>query len=289
LSAVGDIGGFRHDDLNVSPPQGQFYTPQLWTNTSIDFAQNNPNLIARVGSPAYSQTLCGGYSTDQGTTWTAFTNAPGCQNGPGTIAIAADGSSFVWAPTGGATVYSTNNGTTWTASTGAPASQPVVADRKNAKKFYSFDQNAGKFYVSNDGGATFTAAATGLPTGSFKQITAVFGAEGDIWLSLNWNGLYHSTNSGATFSYVPSVQQAYSVGLGMSAPGASYPALFLFGMVNNVESIFRSDNGGVTWLRIADDRHQYGNLTLLTGDPRIYGRVYIGANGRGIIYGDIAH
>src|SRR6202050_5750783 len=60
LSALGDIGAFRHDNFNVSPPQGQFHTPQLTTVTSIDFAQNNPMLVALVGYPSYGQTLCGG-------------------------------------------------------------------------------------------------------------------------------------------------------------------------------------------------------------------------------------
>jgi hypothetical protein len=36
-----------------------------------------------------------------------------------------------------------------------------------------------------------------------------------------------------------------------------------------------------------DPAHQFGNLTLVIGDPRLYSRIYIGTNGRGIIYGDI--
>lgn len=287
LSAVADIGAFRHDNFNVSPPQGQFYVPALWTNSSIDFAQNNGLLIARVGDPAYGATNCGGYSTDQGNTWTVFTNAPNCLNNPGTIAVAADGSRFVWATTGGQTFYSTDHGVSWIASTGAPASQPAVADRINPKKFYSFDQNAGTFYVSTDGGQTFTQTATGLPTGSLGQISASFGAEGDVWLSLKWNGLFRSTNSGATFTPVTSVQQGYSVGFGKAAPGAQYPAVFVFGYVDNFESVYRSDDNGGTWVRVCDDAHQYANISVVTGDPRVYGRVYIGDNGLGIHYGDI--
>jgi hypothetical protein len=35
-----------------------------------------------------------------------------------------------------------------------------------------------------------------------------------------------------------------------------------------------------------DPQHQYGNTTLIIGDARVFGRIYMGTNGRGIIYGD---
>lgn len=294
LSALGDIGAFRHDNFNISPPQGQFQTPQLTTVTSIDFAQNNPMLIARVGWPSYGQTLCGGYSTDQGNTWTTFSNAPGCTSGPGEIALSADGSHFVWAPSAGATVYSNDGGQTWTPCAGAPGNGVVVSDRVNPNKFYTFDQTAGVFYVSTDGGQTFAAAATGLGTYSFKQISANPGTEGDVWLSLQWNGLWHSTNSGTSFATVGSVVWPDSLGFGMPASGSTYPALYLLGRLTWTgstypTSVFRSNDGGNTWTALADVEHQFGNLTLVTGDPRVYGRIYIGANGRGIVYGDIGH
>ena len=292
LSAIGDVGGFRHDNFGVSPPQGMFYTPQITSTTGIDFAQNNPMLIARVGWPAYGQALCGGYSADQGTTWTAFTNVTGCTNGPGTIAVSANGATLVWAPTGGAAAYSTDSGHTWTASAGLPSGLGViVSDRVNSNKFYSFDQSQGTFYMSADGGKTFTAAATGLGTYSFAQISAVPGIEGDIWLSLKWNGLWHSTGSGVGFTKVSQPVWPDSVGFGMSAPGSAYPAIYLLGILNwgLPTQMFRSDNGGANWIRINDDRHQYGNPGIVLGDPRIYGRVYIGTNGRGILYGDVAH
>jgi hypothetical protein len=42
-------------------------------------------------------------------------------------------------------------------------------------------------------------------------------------------------------------------------------------------------------VRINDNLHQYGSTTAaITGDPRVYGRVYFSTNGRGIIYGDIS-
>ena len=45
LSVVWDIDGFRHDDLDVSPPQG-FFKPQIGRNTDIDFAEKSPDVMA---------------------------------------------------------------------------------------------------------------------------------------------------------------------------------------------------------------------------------------------------
>jgi hypothetical protein len=59
--------------------------------------------------------------------------------------------------------------------------------------------------------------------------------------------------------------------------------------VSGVYGIFRSDGMGASWVRINDDAHQFGMLGTISGDSRIYGRVYVGTQGRGIVYGDLSH
>jgi hypothetical protein len=41
-------------------------------------------------------------------------------------------------------------------------------------------------------------------------------------------------------------------------------------------------------VRINDDQHQWGLVLQITGDPKQYGRVYVGTHGSGTIYGDPA-
>ncbi len=48
---------------------------------------------------------------------------------------------------------------------------------------------------------------------------------------------------------------------------------------------FRSDDAGGTWVRINDNRHQFGFAGVITGDARVFGRVYVGTGGRGILVG----
>ncbi|MDX6393055.1 MAG: xyloglucan-specific exo-beta,4-glucanase, partial [Streptosporangiaceae bacterium] len=55
------------------------------------------------------------------------------------------------------------------------------------------------------------------------------------------------------------------------------------------QGVFRSVNESATWTRINDGQHQYGWIgQTITGDPRVFGRVYLGTNGRGILLGDPA-
>ncbi len=280
ISGVGDIGGFRHDNLKVSPPSGMFQNPVFGTTTGLDFAQKQPSLVARVG---WTSNPNGAWSTDGGTTWTPFTAAPtGASGGPGSIAIAADGSRIVWAPSNGTASWSTDSGTTWTPASGIPTNDSVIADRVNPWKFYSLDATSGTLYVSADGSVTFTAAASGLPGG---QLRATSFAEGDLWLATG-NGLFHSTNSGASFANVGTVMSADAVGFGKPAPGNKYPTLFISGNVNNVLAVFRSTDSGNSWVQIDDPHHRWGWMGTVVGDPRVFGLVYLGTNGRGIIYGD---
>jgi hypothetical protein len=53
--------------------------------------------------------------------------------------------------------------------------------------------------------------------------------------------------------------------------------------------IYRSDDAGRHWVRVNDDKHQWAwTGAAITGDPRVFGRVYVATNGRGIIVGDLS-
>jgi oligoxyloglucan reducing-end-specific cellobiohydrolase len=66
-------------------------------------------------------------------------------------------------------------------------------------------------------------------------------------------------------------------------------SIFLYGAISpsTTIAVFRSDNNGSTWMRVNDDAHQYGGPSVMAADSRVYGRVFLGMNGRGIVYGDI--
>ncbi|MGY1579386.1 cellulose binding domain-containing protein [Streptomyces sp. MN13] len=286
LSALGDIGGFRHTDLTKVPPM-MYTSPNFTSTTSLDFAESNPDTVVRVGNLDSGPHIA--FSTDNGANWFAGTDPSGVSGG-GTVAAAADGSRFVWSPQGTGVHHTTGFGSSWSASSGIPAGAIVESDRVDPKTFYGF--KSGKFYVSTDGGATFTAsAATGLPSGDSVRFKALPGTKGDVWLAGGASdgayGLWHSTDGGATFTKLSNVGQADTIGFGKAAAGASYQTLYTSAEIGGVRGIFRSTDKGATWTRINDDAHQWGwTGAAITGDPRVYGRVYIATNGRGVIYGD---
>ncbi|MGP3786318.1 X2-like carbohydrate binding domain-containing protein [Paenibacillus sp. 1A_MP2] len=291
LSGVGDVSGFRHNDLDQAPAT-MFTSPNYSSTESLDFAELSPSTMVRVGKADYTadpNAKSIGLSSDGGTTWYKANAEPAGTTGGGTVAISANGNRLVWSTSDKGVHYSTG-GNSWTASSGIPAQAKVISDRVNPNQFYGFA--AGKVYVSTNGGASFTAsAATGLPVEGNTDLDAVPGTEGELWFAGGSEeggpyGLWHSTDSGATFTKLANVEEADSIGFGKAAPGQNGVALYTIAKIDGTRGFFRSDDGGANWVRINDNQHQYARVTTITGDPRLYGRVYLGTNGRGILYAD---
>ncbi|MEE1837654.1 RICIN domain-containing protein [Streptomyces sp. SP17KL33] len=280
ITSMGDQGGFRHDDL-AKVPSGRLSNPKMTNSTDIDFAQSKPSMMVRVGRGGDQD---GAWSADGGSSWNGFKAEPVAGAQDGRVALSADGSTIVWTQAGQAPYRSTDKGASWSRVSGLGNEAVVVADRSSARTFYSL--SGGTLYASADGGATFTARATGLPSG---RLTAVPGIAGDLWIAGSTKGLLHSTDGGRTFTTLSTVQSASALGFGKAKPGTGYQALYLIGTVKDVTGVFRSTDKGATWLRVNDDAHQWGaigSVGVITGDPDTYGRVYVGTNGRGLQYGD---
>jgi BNR/Asp-box repeat len=280
-----------------------YTNPVATTVGSLDWAGQKPSVITRTQSPSSASTspcTYGARSVDGGSSWAPF---PACAAGVnsgngGVMAVDASGTEFVWTPGSGTAnrpQYSTDNGVTWTPTLGLAGRYAAVADKVTPRLFYAF--GGGNFYSTTvSEGTSFTQVnASALPSsGSCSGsgcgvIAPSFARAGDLWLPLGSNGLFHSLDGGVTWSKVADVSRANSVAVGAAPPRRGTHAVFLYGTASpdGVMAVYRSDDEGASWLRINSDVHQYGGPTLIQADTRIYGRVYLGMNGRGIVYGDM--
>lgn len=287
LSAVGDIAGFRHDDLDRSPESGMYNNPLFGNTESIDFAELEPSIVVRVGT---RDGIAGAISTNGGRNWRPFASEPDAGSGEpaqsGSVAVSADGSLIAWAPSNRGGIWiSDDGGDSWSQSSGMTGSgAELAADRVDAETFYAIPgwRGGNGFYVSTDGGTTFSQSVSDSPRGRPRP---VFGQQGHVWVPSSL-GLYHSDDRGESFRQIESVDSALAVGFGKAAPDVDYPAIYLSGTINGDPGLFRSDDVGETWVALHDEAHHFGYVSHITGDPRIYGRVYLGTGGRGIVYGD---
>ncbi|MBC7668072.1 MAG: hypothetical protein H7236_06340 [Gemmatimonadaceae bacterium] len=285
VSTIGDIGGFRHDDL-TAVAASRYFEPNGGTNRGLDYAALSPDVMVRTSDP----TPTGGFrSTDGGKSWKAFASAPprDASKETGRIALSADGTRMVWAMRKAGPYVSSDQGRTWRPVQGVTAGdQPnftPASDRVNPLRFYVYDAAQGAVLASTDGGEAFKVVSRDLPDGA--PLKAVPGIEGEVWLPTR-QGLMRSTNGGDSFKRLAGVDDAGLVGFGKAAPGQAHPAVFIWGKVEGAEGVFRSDDVGKTWLKLNDERWGFAEVRALTGDPARFGRVYLGVHGRGVVYGD---
>ena len=312
LSGFGDINGMRHDDLDV--PQPMFGLPVFSNVDYLDWAGQNPYHVVRVGGNGLNQTEAPGcniaaVSTDGGTEWRAFDTCIPTLNytdhNTGVIAIDASGECLVW--TSGSTpvegtnpainvsgpYYSADGGHNWMSPSGLDLQTPnISSDKVQSHTFYSYTN--GVWYLSTDGGATYNSTLgsdIGLPSTVTGTVpVAHTSVAGYLYLSLGPDGIYKSEDFGQ--SWCKQTEDGVTPSLftiGAPKPGCANPALYIWGTAGPATPVglYRSDDNGANWVRINDDAHQYGGPTVLQGDSRVYGRLFMGTGGRGILRAEL--
>ena len=311
LSGFGDISGFAHENLTQSP-RLQFTGPLFANTNTIDYAGAAPNVVVRSGTPPHraqggEPTLA--YSLDHGRTWAPLralalrgTNAQGIVeerrydlDGDLSVIATADGAAFIVSTP--VPVLTRDRGRSWSAVRGLPAFAHPLADRVDPQRVYAVDFDGGGLYASLDGGANFVrAAGAGLPSdlsavaprgreAAFPLISTPDHA-GHLWF-VSRGRLLRSTDGGASFSEVHGGISIETISFGKAAPNAHYPALFAIGARDGARSLWRSDDQGRSWIRLTGAGAEFGRrFRTIAGDPRIFGRVYLGTDGRGILFGE---
>ena len=324
LVAVWDQGIFRINNPDTFP-SSHGVEPKFAAGWDVAYAPNNPNYIVAIanwfGTETSGYSNDGGVSW-QGFATDTPTTAGG--NISGSIAVASS-TSIIWIPTdnGGNTVepyYTTDGGATWhgVAIAGVPTTGEtgwdfayyldrhiVTADTVNIGTYYAYNYgpsgapSAVGVYKSTDGGATWTHVYSSALAGGFNvKLKAVPGKAGELFFtggpvgsdSINSPAnepFEESTNGGTTWNAVTNVEEVYDFGFGQAKTGTTTPAIYIAGWVSNQYGIWESDDNANTWTQIG--LWPLGSLDTVkavSGDMNAYGRVYVGFNGSGYIYGN---
>ncbi|KAI5780984.1 hypothetical protein EDC01DRAFT_262090 [Geopyxis carbonaria] len=278
LSAVGDVGGFRHTSLTTAPTS-EFLTPAYTTNSDLDYAGNVPKTVVRIGNDATDTNGQVALSYDGGATW-ALDYGASSGTASGKVAISADADTVLWSSSTSGVLVSQYT-STFTAVSSLPSSAAIAADKRNGTVFYG--GSAGKFYVSTNTGKTFTATATLGSATTVRNIEVNPTLAGDVWASTDV-GLFHSSNYGKTFTQASGVTDVYGIALGKGA--GTYWNVYALATYGGTAGLYMSADSGATWTGIQGSQG-FGAISAccIAASADTTGLVYVGTNGRGIFYG----
>ena len=191
--------------------------------------------------------------------------------------------------------------------------QTLAADRVNVGTFYAYNTGGGGansqsegIWVTNDSGSTWRQYAHGvlkpiIVNGVAAKMRSVPGQAGHVFFSSGVEEgavhpteqiFYRSFDGGQTWLDISSasnrIRDVWSFGFGAPNPrGDGYPAIYIYGWINNVGGLWRSDDNCTTWVRLSglQVNNSWDTVRVVEGDANVFGMVYVGFGGSGFAYG----
>lgn len=328
LDVVGDLGGFAFTDIDSDCDFTfrDENLNRYVTALNADFAEKLP--LRAVISPRgnWIGTSKGGsaLSEDGGISWKQLSDPLGINEkadmlleriarpnvNPGWVAISCDGETIIRQIADGrrlpadCTFVTSDDGKNWTKLTFLnEKSSPVdcselfvkiYSDRCDENIFYAFG-NGGEIFVSFDKGLTFalTHVEGFIPSADFSSIEG-HGApdirvspfkRGEILMFFSHSGAFrlNLTNNILHSERLIPEEDCSCALCGGFGKGK---VIFFCGVYKGVYGFYRSYNND--WIRINDEKTQFGQIRSICGDPRSYGRFYIATGSFGSLYGEIS-
>jgi len=195
-------------DLYKTTDGGMTWYRDPLSGSGFPFGATIYGLVAAPDATLYAVTTFGVYeSADQGATWTVIGELPcsldvSFRQGQ-ILSVSASASGNVLYLSCSNTVYKNTNGAaSWTAILGSIPSGAfyVSSSPSNANLVYAASSQSPSLYVSADGGATWTAASTGLGTASVTGVVfnPFISTGAFAFASLNSSAFVTKLNSTAT-------------------------------------------------------------------------------------------
>jgi hypothetical protein len=193
-----------------------------------------------------------------------------------------------------------------------PISQVATSGTGSGATFTAIWSALGGSWRSTDGGANWTQMSRANPNGNNangnSKLVAVPGHEGHLFFGCGGQNrfpLARSIDGGASWHFVNGPYGkcvGYQVACGKSAPGKSYPAIYMIGnlpgksILDKPMGLYRCDDFTSdpkvlpTWKLLSHspcDLLDYSNC--LCADPDTFGTIYIAFGGTGYGYGKLAN
>ena len=317
-----DRTGYVHKDLDEYNAE-QIFPDDFSIGWDGAFRRNDSDFIATTTADYLESRGAknqAGFTTDGGETWQKFGSI---ENGThpeelqyGAIAasnVSADfASNLVWLPaTDGRPYFTNDNGETWQKAEVWPTYndgsdvvsglfnlnfryQGLIADAQEAGVYF-MTTSGGDLLQTVDGGRSWEILSSDLPRFGFNgQLEQNWNETNELWFAQGLqendpDGIFRSLDGGLSFNEVGDFSEAIDISLGAALSMDDPLSVYVLGTLDDQEGIYRSLDEGQTWDFLG--QFPLGLLDqplVLTADPDVFGRIYVGTSGTGFYYGDFS-